>query len=101
MFFFLILKGELALAYESYVGGTLIVILIEVLNDYYLLYPVLAGSNKPFRVTSFTSNISYTYSVSGKQTLTTVLVFLDFFLFCVHLFVCQSVSVHLFTIPSF
>ena len=38
MFFFLKLKGELTLAYESYAGGILIVILIEVLNDYYLLY---------------------------------------------------------------
>ena len=56
-FFFLKLKGELALAYESYAGGILIVILIEVLNDYYLLYLVLAGSNKPFRVTPSTSNI--------------------------------------------
>ena len=33
------LKGELALAYESYVGGILIVILIEILNDYcFILY---------------------------------------------------------------
>ena len=47
MFFFLKLKGELALAYESYAGGIVIVILIEVLNDYYYLYLVLAGSNKP------------------------------------------------------
>ena len=43
MFFFLKLKGELALAYESYVGGILIVILIEVLNDYYFLYLVLVA----------------------------------------------------------
>ena len=57
MFFFLKLKGELALAYESYAGGILIVILIEVLNDYYLLYLVLASSNRHFRVTPFTSNI--------------------------------------------
>ena len=57
MFFFLKLKGELALAYESYAGGILIVILIEVLNDYYLLYLALAGSNKPFRVTPSTPNI--------------------------------------------
>ena len=33
------LKGELALAYESYGGGILIVILIEILNDYcFILY---------------------------------------------------------------
>ena len=57
MFFFLKLKGELALEYESYAGGILIVIFIEVLNDYYLLYLALTGSNKPFRVTSSTSNI--------------------------------------------
>ena len=57
MFFFLKLKRELTLAYESYAGGILIVILIEVLNDYYLLYLALAGSNKPFRVTPSTSNI--------------------------------------------
>ena len=57
MFFFLKLIGKLALAYESYVGGILIVILIEVLNDYYLLYLVLVGSNKPFRVTPSASNI--------------------------------------------
>ena len=31
--FFLKLKGELALAYETYAGG--ILILIEILNDYY------------------------------------------------------------------
>ena len=32
-------KGELALAYESYAGGILIVILIEILNDYcFILY---------------------------------------------------------------
>ena len=56
-FFFLKLKGELTLAYESYAGGILIVILIEVLNDYYLLYLALAGSNKPFRVTPSTPNM--------------------------------------------
>ena len=33
------LKGELALAYEIYAGGILIVILIEILNDYcFILY---------------------------------------------------------------
>ena len=57
MFFSLKLKGELALAYESYADRILIVILIEVLNDYYLRYLVLSGSNKSFRVTPFTSNI--------------------------------------------
>ena len=57
MFFFLKLKGELALEYESYAGGILIVIFFEVLNDYYLLYLALTGSNKPFRVTPSTSNI--------------------------------------------
>ena len=48
-------KGELALAYESYAGGILIVILSEVLNDY-LFYLVLAGNNEPFRVTPSTSS---------------------------------------------
>ena len=57
MFFFLKLKGELALEYESYAGGILIVIFFEVLNDYYLLYLALTGSNKPFRVTPSTPNI--------------------------------------------
>ena len=56
-FFFLELKGELTLAYESYAGEILIVILIEVFNDYYLLYLALTGSNKPFRVTPSTPNI--------------------------------------------
>ena len=55
--FFLKLKGELALAYESYAGGGLTVILIEILDDYHLLYLVLAGNNKPFRVTPSTSNV--------------------------------------------
>ena len=35
LFFFLKLKGKLALAYESYAGGIFIVILIEIFNDYY------------------------------------------------------------------
>ena len=35
--FLLKLKGELVLAYESYAGGILIVILIEILNDYCLI----------------------------------------------------------------
>ena len=47
--FFLKLKGELTLAYESYARGVLIVILIEILNDYYLFYLVLAGNNEPLR----------------------------------------------------
>ena len=37
MVFFLKLKEELALVYESYAGGILIVIIIEVLNGYYFL----------------------------------------------------------------
>ena len=57
MFFFLKLKGELALEYEIYAGGILINIFIEVLNDYYLLYLALTGSNKPFRVAPSTPNI--------------------------------------------
>ena len=36
--FFLKLKGELALAYESYGGGILVVILIEILNDYQFFF---------------------------------------------------------------
>ena len=54
MAIFLKIKGRMALAYESYAGGILIVILIELLNDYYL---ELADSNKLFRVTPSTSNI--------------------------------------------
>ena len=50
-------KGELALAYEIYAGRILIVILIEILNDYYLFYHVLAGNNESFRVTPSTSNV--------------------------------------------
>ena len=45
-FFFVKLKGELALAYEGYAGGILIVIFIEILNDYYLLYRVLDDNNE-------------------------------------------------------
>ena len=55
-FFFLKLKGELALAYESYAGGILIVILIEILNDYYFFYLAVANNNEPFRVTPATSS---------------------------------------------
>ena len=57
-FFFLILKikGELALAYENYADGILIVIIIETLNDCYLLYLVLDGNNEPFWVTNSTSS---------------------------------------------
>ena len=35
--FFLKLKGELTLTYESYVSAILIVIAIEILNDYYFI----------------------------------------------------------------
>ena len=55
VFFFLKLKGELALAYESYAGGIL-VILIEILNDYYYFYLAVASNNEPFRVTPPTSS---------------------------------------------
>ena len=54
-FFFLKLKGELALAYESYAGGIL-VILIEILNDYYYFYLAVASNSEPFRVTPPTSS---------------------------------------------
>ena len=56
MFFFSKLKGELALAYESYAGGILIVIFIEILDDYHLLYLVLGGNNDHFRLTPSTSS---------------------------------------------
>ena len=46
----------MALAYESYAGGILIFILIEILSDYHLFYLVLAGNNRPFRVTPSTSS---------------------------------------------
>ena len=55
MFFFLKLKGELPLTYESYADGIVIVILIEILNDY-LFYLALAGNNEPFRVAPLTSS---------------------------------------------
>ena len=74
MFFFLKLKGELTLTYESYADEVLIVILIEIRNDY-LFYHALAGNNEPFRVTPSTSSGQYRYSVSGGPVLTTVLVF--------------------------
>ena len=48
--FFLKLEGELALTYESYADGIL-VILID-----YLFYLTLAGNNEPFTVTPFTSS---------------------------------------------
>ena len=60
MFFFLKLKGELPLTYESYAGGIVIVILIEILNDY-LFYLALAGNNKPFRVTRLVDNTDTQY----------------------------------------
>ena len=87
---------------KNYTDGILIVILIEILNDY-LFYLALGGNNKPFRVTHSTSSGKYRYSVSGRPTLTTVLVFQSFFLFfCVSisLSLCQSlcVSVDLFTV---
>ena len=68
----LILKGELALEYESYAGGILVVILIEILNDYYFFYLTVAGNNEPYRVTPPTSSGSYRYLVSGEPALTTV-----------------------------
>ena len=46
----------MALAYESYAGGILIVILLEIFNDYYLRYFLLADNNEPFRVIPSTSN---------------------------------------------
>ena len=43
------------MTYESYADEVLIVILIEIRNDY-LFYLALAGINKPFRVTPSTSS---------------------------------------------
>ena len=40
---------------KSYADGILIVILIEILNDY-LFYLALTGNNEPFRVTPTTSS---------------------------------------------
>ena len=48
---YLKLKGELALAYESYTGEN-----PYCYYDYYLFYLVLAGNNEPFRVTPSTSS---------------------------------------------
>ena len=53
-FFFLKLKGELVLTYESYANGILIINQFEICNDY-LFYIALAGNNEPFRVTLCTS----------------------------------------------
>ena len=44
------------MAYESYAGGILIVILIEIFNDYYYFYLAVASKNVPFRVTPPTSS---------------------------------------------
>ena len=55
-FFSLKLKAELALAYERYAGRILIVILIEILNDYYFFYLAVASNNEPFRVITPTSS---------------------------------------------
>ena len=55
MLFFLKLKGELTLVYGSYAGGIL-VILTEIINDYYFFYLAVAGNNEPFRVTPSTSS---------------------------------------------
>ena len=55
MFFFLKLKGELALPYESHAEG-IHVIHIEILNDYYLFHLVLAGNNVSFMVAPSTFN---------------------------------------------
>ena len=43
------------LAYESYAGGILIVILIEILNDFFF-YLAVDSYNEPFRVTPPTSS---------------------------------------------
>ena len=43
------------MAYESYAGGIL-VILIEILNDYYYFYLAVASNNEPFRVAPPTSS---------------------------------------------
>ena len=51
---------------KNYTDGILIVILIEILNDY-LFYLALGGNNKPFRMTPSTSSGKYRYSVSGGQ----------------------------------
>ena len=40
---------------KSYADGILLVILIEILNDY-LFYLALVGNNEPFRVTPSTSS---------------------------------------------
>ena len=43
MFFFLKLKGDLALAYESYAGRIIIVILVKILNaDYFFILQQVA-----------------------------------------------------------
>ena len=55
MLFFLKLKGELTLTYESYADEVLIIILIEISN-HYLFYHALAGNNESFRVTPSTSS---------------------------------------------
>ena len=99
--FFLKLKGELALAYKSYAGGILIVILIEVLNDYYLFDLVLAGNNEPLRVTPSTSHVySDTQYLSNQHWQQCWCFRFSFFFVPIYLSMCQSVcvSVHLFRI---
>ena len=44
------------MAYEIYAGGILIVILIEILKDYYFFHLAVPSNNEPFRVTAPTSS---------------------------------------------
>ena len=79
-------KGELALAYESYSGGILIIILIEILNNYcFILYWLAAMSHLGWHPPHQVDNTDTLY-LGDQHWQQTLLVFLDFCL-CV----CQSV----------
>ena len=100
-FFFLKLKGKLALEYESYTGGILIVLLFEILNDFFFFFLAVASNNKP-------SGWHHLHLVDNKDTQYLVdqhwqqcwCFRFPFFFVSICLSLCQSVcvSVHLFRI---
>ena len=99
-FFFLKLKGELALAYDSFVGGIRIVIVIEILNDYFFFDLAVASNNEPlgWHQPHLVDNIDTQYLVD--QHWQQCWCFRSsFFLFpSVCLRVSEPVTVHLFRI---
>ena len=93
--FFQKLKSELALAYERYAGGILIVILIEILNDYcFILYQLATMSPLGWHPPHLMYN---TYTPYLGTTIDNSVGFLDFFsILCpsVWLSVCVCTSVY-------